>query len=187
MTTPNNPNEIAREVFRTLVARRISPTPENYQQVYHEIAGLPDKAEPFPERQLKSLLAGLPRVNPEQLRLARELDTAIQQQHWESFRNRLTEFVHHLSNAQQIPWQDLIGELVHVWSLHHAGLAQNKKKESLEIALRAGGNQEALYNRLTGILKQWGQHRITTEHAEEHHAADRHNNHHDHPPQDEVS
>ncbi|MFN3396994.1 MAG: hypothetical protein ACK4ZS_00500, partial [Sulfurimicrobium sp.] len=34
-----NPADIARETLKLLSARRIAPTPENYQTIYHEIAG----------------------------------------------------------------------------------------------------------------------------------------------------
>lgn len=36
--TPS-PTEIAREALRRLASRRVAPTPDNYRQLYHEIAG----------------------------------------------------------------------------------------------------------------------------------------------------
>ncbi len=39
-----NPTDIARETLKTLAARRIAPNPENYQAIYHEIAGAPPPA-----------------------------------------------------------------------------------------------------------------------------------------------
>ena len=43
--TPNNsqfktPTDIAREAFRQLAIQRIAPTPEAYQKLYNEIAGI---------------------------------------------------------------------------------------------------------------------------------------------------
>lgn len=41
MISPNNPSEIARETLKSLAARKLAPTPENYAQVYQEIGGKP--------------------------------------------------------------------------------------------------------------------------------------------------
>lgn len=41
MTTLTNPSDIARETLKTLAARRITPTPDNYARVYQEISGKP--------------------------------------------------------------------------------------------------------------------------------------------------
>jgi len=39
MTTPSTPSEIARETLKTLAARRLAATPDNYARVYQEIGG----------------------------------------------------------------------------------------------------------------------------------------------------
>lgn len=39
MTKPTTPSEIAREAIKTLAARKLVPTPDNYAQVYQEIGG----------------------------------------------------------------------------------------------------------------------------------------------------
>jgi len=39
MTKPTTPSDIAREAIKTLAARKIVPTPDNYAQVYQEIGG----------------------------------------------------------------------------------------------------------------------------------------------------
>ena len=38
-TTPTNPSGIAREALKTLAARKLPPTPDNYARVYQEIGG----------------------------------------------------------------------------------------------------------------------------------------------------
>ncbi|MFL6659901.1 MAG: GGDEF domain-containing protein [Massilia sp.] len=42
----DNPAEIAREAFRRLATRRIAPTPQAYQVIYNEIAGLTEPDAP---------------------------------------------------------------------------------------------------------------------------------------------
>ena len=41
MSDLKSPSDIARETLRLLASRRVSPTPENYRQFYHEITGQP--------------------------------------------------------------------------------------------------------------------------------------------------
>jgi diguanylate cyclase len=41
MTKPKNPSDIARETFTALAARKLAPTPENYEYMYREISGKP--------------------------------------------------------------------------------------------------------------------------------------------------
>ena len=93
MTAPTNPFEIARETLRLLAARRIAPTPDNYLTLYHEIAGSKPAAMAFPETQLRSLAAALPKSSPEQLRLARQLDESVKAGNWEEYKDRLVEFI----------------------------------------------------------------------------------------------
>ena len=45
-TPARTPGELARETLKVLASRRIAPTPENYVQVYAEIAGTPAIAMP---------------------------------------------------------------------------------------------------------------------------------------------
>ena len=44
MPALTNPTDIARETLRLLATRRVAPTPENYQRIYNELAGLPEDA-----------------------------------------------------------------------------------------------------------------------------------------------
>jgi diguanylate cyclase len=39
MSTPMTPSEIARETLKRMVAKKLSPTPDNYARTYHEISG----------------------------------------------------------------------------------------------------------------------------------------------------
>ena len=48
------PFEIARETLKQISARKLPPTPTNYQTVYHEISGQP-VIKPFPEDELRAV------------------------------------------------------------------------------------------------------------------------------------
>lgn len=158
MTTLTNPFEIARETLRLLATRRIPPTPDNYLTLYHEISGTRPAQEAFPEKQLRSLAAALPKNSPDQLRLARHLDEAVKAANWDDYRERLTQFVSTLADAQKLAWSDLISNLIRQWEAKHIGLTAARKRESLEHLLSgAGANPETLFNRLQSLIKSWGQ------------------------------
>jgi diguanylate cyclase len=159
MANLNNPTEIAREAFRLLATRRIPPTPENYQILYHEIAGVvPNNNETFPSTQAKLLADALPRVSPEQLRLNRELEQAIRNEQWEMYQAHLINYVNALADTQQLAWNELIGELIRNWESRQADLTQAKKREALEHVLNtAGRNPERLFSRLQNLCRSWGQ------------------------------
>jgi len=159
MATLTNPFEIARETLRQLASRRVAPTPDHYQTLYHEIAGtMPTNDAGFPEKQLRSLAAALPKSSPDQLRLARLLDEAIKASNWEDYRTHLADFVTNLTENQKLAWSDLISDLLKQWDARHVGLTSARKRESLEHVLTSSGaNPETLFTRLQNLLRSWGQ------------------------------
>ena len=162
MTTLTNPFEIARETLRLLATRRIPPTPDNYLTLYQEIAGIKPSGEPFPEKQLRSLAAALPKTSPDQMRLARQLDEAVKNGNWDDYKNRLAEFVTTLASAQKLAWSDLITDLLRQWDAKHNKLTAARKRESLEhVLVSSGANPETLFTRLQGMLNAWGQGKAT--------------------------
>ena len=158
MTTLTNPFEIARETLRLLASRRIPPTPDNYLTLYQEITGVKMVNEPFPEKQLRSLTAALPKNSPDQLRLARQLDEAVKRTNWEDYKNFLVEFIGTLANVHKLSWATLVSDLLRQWDAKHIGLTAARKRESLEHVLTSSGaNPETLFNRLQNLLRSWGQ------------------------------
>lgn len=158
MSTLTNPFEIARETLKQLATRRVAPTPDNYLTLYNEIAGIKGGDGPFPEKQLRSLAAALPKTSPDQLRLARSLDEAVKAGNWEEYKNQLTSFVGNLAEAQKLTWAELISDLLRQWEAKHVGLTAARKRESLEHVLSgSSANPELLFTRLQNLLRAWGQ------------------------------
>lgn len=158
MNQAANPFEIARETLKQLATRRIAPTPDNYLTLYHEIAGTqPTSKAEFPERQLRSLAAALPKASPDQLRLARQLEEAVKSADWENYKKHLTEFVSAMMDTQKLAWGDLIADLLRQWDARHPGLTAARKRDALDHVLNTGANPETLYMRLQSLLKAWGQ------------------------------
>ncbi|MEQ1775241.1 MAG: diguanylate cyclase [Burkholderiales bacterium] len=85
------PFEIAREALMKLTARKLMPTPVNYQAVYNEIAGTPDVA-PFPDEALRKIARALPAKSAAQSKQKALLDRAIGQSNWQSVQEVLVAY-----------------------------------------------------------------------------------------------
>ncbi len=81
MAAFKTPSEVARETLKQLAARRLSPTPDNYQALYEEIAGS-SSPPAFPAVALRSILRVMPGQTPAQKRLLNQLEQAVAQQSW---------------------------------------------------------------------------------------------------------
>ena len=153
----SNPSEIARETLKQLMTRRMPPSPDNYLAIYNEIAGIADKpVEAFPERELKALLLSLPKENPAQQRLSRQLDQALKASNWEDYRKAVVEFIAEHSSESELAWGELITELLRQWDAKQSGLTLARKREALDRVLAAGAkNSELLFSRVQSLTKSW--------------------------------
>ena len=85
------PSEIARETLKQLAVRRLSPTPDNYQALYEEIAGV--RASPvFPQGPLQQILRVLPGQTPAQKRLLGQFERAVKDKDWTSLQSVLVGY-----------------------------------------------------------------------------------------------
>ena len=85
------PHNIARETLRLLTARKLPPTPDNYQLIYHEVSGTRNVA-PFPVEALREISAALPTKTPGQQKQRALLESAIGQFSWTGVRNALVAY-----------------------------------------------------------------------------------------------
>jgi diguanylate cyclase len=85
------PFEIARETLKQLTARKLVPTPANYQSVYNEIAGIPS-VQPFPADFLRDLSQSLPLKTPGQHKQKGLLDYAIDRLSWDGVKTALVSY-----------------------------------------------------------------------------------------------
>lgn len=150
------PSEIAREALRRLALRRIPPTPDNYRTLFNEIAGL-SSDEVFPERVMRAIAAALPRRNPEQARLARTFESAVEEKTWPALRRALLEIAEQRVTVQ-LSWAALIRDLLHQWERHHPGFTLARKRQQVDYVLEASGHDpEQLFTRVTAVLRAWGE------------------------------
>jgi diguanylate cyclase len=85
------PFEIARETLKQLTARKLAPTPANYQSVYSEVAGIPT-LPPFPADRLREIAQALPAKTPGQQRHRALLESAVGQMNWDGVKSALLAY-----------------------------------------------------------------------------------------------
>lgn len=85
------PFEIARETLKQLTARKLVPTPLNYQNIYNEIAGAP-QVPPFPADALREIAQALPVKTPGQQKQKGLLDYAIDRLNWDGVKTALVAY-----------------------------------------------------------------------------------------------
>ncbi|MDE2418548.1 MAG: GGDEF domain-containing protein [Burkholderiales bacterium] len=85
------PFEIARETLKQLTARKLAPTPLNYQSIYNEIAGIPQVPH-FPMDNLREIVRALPAKTPGQQKQRGLLEYAIDRMNWEGVKAALVSY-----------------------------------------------------------------------------------------------
>ena len=151
------PIDIARETFKQLAARRIAPTPENYQRLYHEIAGTaPEDSGEF-EKALITAFQSAGRGNPQINNVSKDIVQSLELRDWKAF-TRHIEAMGAQKRLEQTGWADLIRELIKQWDLKQKGLTTARKKEALErVLINFGKNADELLNKLRSLAKAWSQ------------------------------
>src|SRR5512133_66252 len=89
--TAKKPFEIARETLKQITARKMAPTPINYQAIYNEVAGVISEP-PFPADRLRDIAQALPTKTPGQQRQRGLLDSAIGQLNWDGVKSALMAY-----------------------------------------------------------------------------------------------
>ena len=94
MPTFANPTDIARETFKLLSARRLAPSPENYQQIYNEVSGKPSGPDiQSADKILQLALQGMAKKNPALKKSVAMLDRAIEERDLKGMESGFTALV----------------------------------------------------------------------------------------------
>ncbi|MCA3130569.1 MAG: diguanylate cyclase [Betaproteobacteria bacterium] len=154
MAEASRATDLARETLRVLALRRIPPTPENYQRIFHEIAGTAP-----PAAGLQSLLLAQARVV-----LAQHPDVAplvglvrgLEQNSREQVASALNEW----ASLGERPPPDLVPafrEVLRQVEIPHRGISPARKRAALERLLVSAGSDPGLSTRLLGLAKSWAE------------------------------
>lgn len=159
MASPKNPTEIARETIKLLAARRTSPTPENYQKIYCEVAGTTPKPEAAAaDEALQKALRELGKKNPDLSRVLKPLEKALAERNWSEFENAFLGFAATTQAVGKASWADLIREMLKQWELKHSGVSAKRKREGLErVLVNFGSDPEKLHAKIQSLVKSWSE------------------------------
>ena len=153
----NNPSDIARETLKQLASRRIAPTPENYQRIYHEIAETPIEASADMEKELVANLQTIGRTHPQNNAALKNIIQALEQRDWKLFTLNFESLIAQ-KRTEQSGWADLVRDLIKNWDLKQTGLSTPRKKEALErVLINFGKNPEELLTKLRSLVKAWSE------------------------------
>lgn len=145
-------SEIARETIKQMAVRRVEPTPENYTQIYFEVAGKPVKEDPVGA--LRKALKQLPHDSLEQTNWINRWEKLLKQDNWQGLGELLTESMQQqLSHSTK--WPKAIRTLLQAWDDKRSGVDVARKRETLERVLINFGNDASLADKLIGMASHW--------------------------------
>ncbi|MEW6314375.1 MAG: GGDEF domain-containing protein [Pseudomonadota bacterium] len=151
-----NPTDIARETLKLLAQRKTTPTPENYQRIYHEIAGTIPEADALVAMQ--GALRELAKSSPALEKQARAAEEALLAKKWKELAAMLGgAALPGKAGTEAGNWATTIRELIRQWDAKQVGVTTARKRESLERVLINFGNDPALPLKLQGMMKSWGE------------------------------
>ncbi len=153
----SNPSELARETLKTLATRKIPPTPDNYAKIYAEIGGTVTIQEKGPEKVLRGiadLLAQSPKFAPASIALKKVIGT----EDWDQCLREIEKVLPRQNAETTQFWAGLIRDLLRQLETPHKGLTVTRKKEGVETVLtRFATNPEALFEKLSGLMRSWSE------------------------------
>lgn len=145
-------SEIARETIKQMAVRRVEPTPDNYTQIYFEVAGKPVKEDAVGA--LRKALKQLPHDSLEQTNWINRWEKLLKQDNWQGLGDLLTESMQQqLSHSTK--WPKAIRTLLQAWDDKRSGVDVARKRETLERVLINFGNDASLSDKLIGMASHW--------------------------------
>ncbi len=151
----SNPSELARETLKTLAARKMPPTPDNYSRIYAEISGTPADGDRSAAKVLRGIAEHLAQT-PQSAPAGMALKKVIGAEDWDQCLKEIEKILPKPGGESTLSWSDLIRDLLRQLETPHKGLTVTRKKEGLETVLkRFTVNPEALHDKLNGLIRSW--------------------------------
>ena len=176
----NNPAgaavNIAREAIKQIALRRVEPTPDNYEAIYNEIAGI-KKPKPKAEKingevkrenayddafmtAFKKALRQLPNQTTDQHNWIHRWEKVITKADWDKLPDILNEGMG-ASITQSTQWPEVIRTLIMGWETRYIRLSLAQKKEMLERVLINYGGEQDLPEKISAMVEAWEQFTIS--------------------------
>ncbi|MBI4292046.1 MAG: diguanylate cyclase [Betaproteobacteria bacterium] len=147
------PSDAARETLKRLATRKLAPTPDNFTEVYQEVAGgAAIGPESSPARMLEQLAADLAQ-SPGANTASSQLGRLVAARNW----GKAQELLFGMARGSG-DWAGLIRDLLRGFEARHAGWTAARKKESIAHASEAArGDSSKLYERLRRLIHYWAE------------------------------
>lgn len=159
----HNPTDVARETLKQLAARRIAPTPDRYEEIYYEIAGVRHNhgqaQQPLVEGFIGAL-RNLPKQTSELARQISHIESAALARDWSTIPPIVVSAVEAQGGQASLAraWAELIRDLIAQWDLRSPHFSAARKQESLAKVLMNFGNYPNLLNeKLTALVLSWSE------------------------------
>ncbi|MBI5918493.1 MAG: diguanylate cyclase [Nitrosomonadales bacterium] len=156
MNPNSQPSELARETLKTLAARKVPPTPDNYARAYQEISG--QALDVGAEAVLIALAQSLLHDTPKNALIGKKLREAVKAHDWALCQSELQAWLFPAAGKGKptLSWGELFKELLKQLETTHKGITVSRKKEGLDIVLgRFGNDPDALSEKLQGLMRSW--------------------------------
>jgi diguanylate cyclase len=162
MDTNRTPSEAARETLKRLALRKLAPTPENFTEIYEEVAANDEGGPPqSAARMLERLAAEFSATGEPGAQLARQ----VQDRNWAQVHKLLAELARSKGDGGNAKdgdepgdWGTLVHNLLREFEIRHGGWTTARKRDSLERVLEgSGGDAGKLRARLERLIRSWSE------------------------------
>jgi diguanylate cyclase len=151
------PTDVARETFKLLAIRRLPPTPENYQRIYDEIAGVGADRKNDPTERLAQMLRDMAPAYPAVPALA-TLARAAADRDWAHFCTALAGLSTARAGVPRQDWAPILRDLLNQFETRQTAVAVARKREGLERLLINFGSDAQLPEKLQALMRTWAEH-----------------------------
>ena len=154
------PLEIARQTLIQLSKSQKPPTPENYTQVYNEIAGnTSSNGKTLLDITLTKVLAEKGKEDPKYAAIAKRIPTLIEKNDAVNLDTQLRAMIlNGADNSNTVQWGTLLRYLLKQLELNHTGLTHQTKKEALNRLISTFSNEPTqLAEKIQTLITSWGE------------------------------
>ena len=152
--------EIARQTLIQLAKSQRPPTPENYRQVYDEIAGTASaNSKAILNNTLNKVLLDKSKENAEYATIAKKISGLIDKQDAVNLDAQLRAIISNdVSKEPDTQWAPLLRYLLKQLELNHSGLTLATKRDSLNRIISTFGNDShQLAEKMQTLITSWGE------------------------------
>jgi diguanylate cyclase len=158
--------ELARQTLIQLSKSQRPPTPENFQRVYEEIAGIKsDEPSQVLNKSLEKVLSALGKEKPHYLEMAKKISSDVKKNDVASIEAHLSQlFSSKEDSLDGVNLATLLRYLLKQLDLNHRAITHAKKKEELNRVISHFSNDPSqLGKKIQSLITSWGEGQASAE------------------------